>query len=796
MMKRVDFFRLFICFALSVLLFSCKGDDVQTPSVGLPSPLSLEITNSAAGYFTADVKVNADLECGKFLVGVVSEEHYNAELKSEQKLTEYIKDEVLDKGGSFVRVDERYLFDGDATIVLSNLWDIEGGENYIVAAFGVTSKGELTTAVERVSVTTDESLSMGDGTLVITPSEQSATNIRVKVELASDASFDVYCLAPVADHELDAKYDGDVETFAKSFAKGLSDGGHDMSHADNYYLFDSSVALNLSDFWYLESNVTYHIVAFGVDAKGGIVGEVACQSSATTAFDDGYAINVDNLVPDSYSITMDIDPEEMVGNYCVYAVSNEDLAGVEYSGRDYDLAIMVRDVLFYAGINFAQPDGKYIFKGVNEVTVNQLRSLTDYTIAVFGVSPSGQINTEVTCLEATTAKPQVVTGSLASIEVVESYPKTFDVKIDKGDLSSNYFVGIYSKEDFDSYCDGNEHTLATMFMEDEMKLGTDLTVVDNVWVFDESTTFNTEFSWFCSPGTEYIVMAFGVDAEYNVASNIVYTYATTAPVEPSDNEISISVHGVTSNAATLKAETSNSDTYYFGYLKQSQADAMSDEQICDYMEEQGGQFFGYLLSSGDAVRYTGALLEPSTAYCAVGYGWDKALSTELQRVSFTTLADVEAPAIPSQIVASDALFGQVAISEITSESYRLFVEPAVEGMEYVQFAVASSEVASLKSDEQIVEYALAKMSAAGAQIQTGGDIYDAWGDYVKPLAIDQVWRADVVAGYNYAMIVFGIDKATLQPTTECVVKNFKTPAGSAMSSVAGGSTLKIKKMSI
>ncbi len=777
-MKHKNLLHLGVLLILSISLFACSKDGTDTQSDPLPAPLSIEVNDTSCDNLTATINVSDVELCSKYVVGVVAQTTYDDELRTDDKLAKHIKDAILEKGASFVRVDESYLFSQSSSVSLSKAWDIKSGTSYLIVAFGITSSGEVTTEVAQKLVTTDDQAPTGDGNLLITTSSETATNIKVTVEKSADAPFEIYCIAPVAERTFESYYDGDYEKYATLFVTGLANGGYDLTQANNYYLFNSSVAINLVDFWDLESDCQYIIVAFGIDAEGSIVGDIATKTTSTTPFEDGYQIALSSVTPESYSITLTAAPQSKIGNYCVYAVSESDLEMIGYSGYEYDLARAVRDNLFYSGISFSQPDGKYIFSGNSQVTISQLRSSTNYTIVAFGVSSIGNIESSITCVETTTALATTVTGSLASIEVIDADSKSFDVTIDKGDFSGNYYVGVYSRSDFESYCNSNTYSLAEMFMEDELYLGTDLSVVDNTWVFDQSTTFNTSYSWICRPDTEYIVIAFGVNAEGSIVSNIVYTMAKTLPVVESENNIAISIHGITSNSATIEAIPSNDDVYFFSYLKKSLADSMSDDQIVDYMEDQAGQFFQYFLSVGYDTLYTTTILEPSTEYYAICYGWDLAISTELQRVSFTTLEDIDAPAIPSSIDVPETAFGTVEISEVTYESYYMVVEPAVEGSEYLLMTTAAANVTALSSDEEIVKFALNEMSKTGASIQSGGDIYDAWGDYVKPLPIDLVQRANVSAGYNYAMIVFGIDKETLLPTTECIVKTFSTPAGS------------------
>ncbi|MFI3286262.1 MAG: hypothetical protein R3Y08_06360 [Rikenellaceae bacterium] len=763
-------------------LVSCQKSDTddQGGTTTLTSPLSLTLADNAASSFAVDVTIAADQECGNYVVGVVPQSIANEEFNGDGDMVAYIKEKIEAAGASYATVDNKYIFNGESTAHLSEAWEIDYLTTYIIVAFGVSESGERTTNISRCTATSAEQPLDELPMLAITVDETTATNIKVSVELNQVAPFTNYFVAPISKYDYQEDYSSNKVKVVTALLQFITNSGGSVTEPNGSTIFNKSTTVSLNNIWDLESDCDYLIFAFGLDAYGSLSGDIFTEEVRTEAFGEGFNIAFSDVSPQAYDITLHTTPEENVGNYCVFPISQADIDAGFGSSSDFELATYARNYLQYFGYNFSKADDVCIFSGEGDFKISSIvrvTSSTQYSILAFGISANGTILTPVARIDTATTAAPTLSGSLASITIDGCDSRSFDVTIDKGDFNGNYYVGVYMKKYFDSYCNSNAYTLASMFMEDEISINTDFTIADNTWIFDSSITYNTYYSWTCRPDTEYVIVAFGVNPDGAIASNILSVYGKTDPVVMSENEISLSVHGVTSNSATLKATTSNDDIYYMSYIKKSTADKMTDQEIADYMETSAGQFFTYLLSKGDDIIPTGATLNPSTEYYAIAYGWDWAVSTEIHKVPFTTLANVDAPDVPETIIVPDVEFGVLTIDEVTYESYHIVATPALEGSEYVLMVLSQSQIASCNTDEEIIKYVLNAIDALGVDYETNGDIYDAWGTYVKPLPTDLTQRAGVSSSYSYAAVAFGIDRESLQPTTKCVVNKFSTPAG-------------------
>jgi hypothetical protein len=115
----------------------------------------------------------------------------------------------------------------------------------------------------------------------------------------------------------------------------------------------------------------------------------------------------------------------------------------------------------------------------------------------------------------------------------------------------------------------------------------------------------------------------------------------TAPVEPSNNKITLSVGMVTQSTAIVSAYTTNSDTYAIAAIESAIVENMTDQEIFEYAEQH--RYLSEFTFSGNKTREF-THLTPDTDYTFVAFGYKaQSMTTEsVSKAKFHTLASESA----------------------------------------------------------------------------------------------------------------------------------------------------------
>lgn len=228
------------------------------------------------------------------------------------------------------------------------------------------------------------------------------------------------------------------------------------------------------------------------------------------------------------TISLNVNRGDYAGNYFVGIVEAS-----EHTGTDTELAenIIINAIADGKVSDFSAADNKYIFSAGGAITVGSgwsLKGSTTYCVAVFGVDAMGNIMTSVVVLDATTTdSAEGSTGTYTiSAEIVDVISNNITVKVDKGDYTGNFYIGLTTAD----YYPGTPESFAEWLIEWEVYYGTDFSDADEYFVYYIGGEISLNKSWNIVGGNDYYVAVFGIDASGNVITNVVELQTSTPEV--------------------------------------------------------------------------------------------------------------------------------------------------------------------------------------------------------------------------------------------------------------------------
>lgn len=140
----------------------------------------------------------------------------------------------------------------------------------------------------------------------------------------------------------------------------------------------------------------------------------------------------------------------------------------------------------------------------------------------------------------------------------------------------------------------------------------------------------------CKAGTKYTLFAGKWNEKCQLVGEISTYEFETAPVEPSNNKITLSVGMVTQSTAVVSTYTTNSDTYAIAAIETAIIENMTDQEIFEYAEQH--RYLSEYTFSGNKTREF-TYLTPDTDYTFVAFGYKaQSMTTEtVSKAKFHTL---------------------------------------------------------------------------------------------------------------------------------------------------------------
>lgn len=138
--------------------------------------------------------------------------------------------------------------------------------------------------------------------------------------------------------------------------------------------------------------------------------------------------------------------------------------------------------------------------------------------------------------------------------------------------------------------------------------------------------------------TDYYAVAFGVDADGKVTSELALSEVSTPAVNPSANTFEISVSNIANDGADYKVVPSNEDTYVCDIWPKSLVDELGDGETMRYFIEYNSFFIYTMQTNGEFELENEHVNQPGREYYVIAFGYqDGEPTTKLFKKEFKTI---------------------------------------------------------------------------------------------------------------------------------------------------------------
>ena len=270
-----------------------------------------------------------------------------------------------------------------------------------------------------------------------------------------------------------------------------------------------------------------------------------------------------------------------------------------------------------------------------------------------------------------------------------------------------------------------------------------------MYMVAESGTVQSYFDYYYDQHT-YILVA-GIDSLANRITPVVDTVFYSGPVPPSDITFDIVVSNVGVSSAVVSVEPSNDDPWSMLMIEGNMED-YSEQDMKDLLKYTYSEYIndGHVYSGYLDMRYNEGTLDPDTDYTVMVFGWNTALSTDIDTVrvrtdkasssadlTFDWLIEVQGPTEIHAVVTPSDLEAQYIVIPMPDYDYEEFGTDIDAYLEYVTMGM-------------ITTYEYAYMFATTGVTDK---VFDEWNDGIYPES-------------SYMFMAVGVDMDNSSQTVE------------------------------
>ena len=249
-----------------------------------------------------------------------------------------------------------------------------------------------------------------------------------------------------------------------------------------------------------------------------------------------------------------------------------------------------------------------------------------------------------------------------------------------------------------------------------------------MYMVAESGTVQSYFDYYYDQHT-YILVA-GIDSLANRITPVVDTMFYSGPVPPSDITFDIVVSNVGVSSAVVSVDPSNDDPWSMLMIEGSMED-YSEQDMKDMLKYTYSEYIndGHVYSGYLDMRYNEGTLDPDTDYTVMVFGWNTALSTDIDTVrvrtdkasssadlTFDWLIEVQGPTAIHSVVTPSDMEAQYIVIPMPDYDYEEFGTDINAYLDYVTMG-------------EITPYEYADMFAATGVTDK---VFDEWNDGIYP----------------------------------------------------------------
>lgn len=480
-----------------------------------------------------------------------------------------------------------------------------------------------------------------------------ATDFLIRIDPADDAANYYAGLTTRSSYEA---LGGDPLAAARAFVEMASSIEElDWSVADGTFVRRGATTIRAGAIWSLRPKTAYALVVFGVDARGGVVGDPVCAFVTTTpvapsdnrltveATEDG-RVTVETSTDDPYFLDcieaarLEGIPDERLAEFLIGSYGPAAAACIEHGGVTRDFSRLLEPDTDYFAVAFGCEAGY----ATTEVVKAPFRTRPDEPVAV-------DCTFEV--------RVDDITAAGATVEVVPS------------DAEATYFWNVFSADLVAAYRDGAG--LAQMMTESLQAVADALTERYGVEFTLEKTAQTVcvqgtdRFRYTeLKPDTEYCVLAVGMDRKARQTTEVAVSEpfltlvgGQTIPDEPLDCTIEVS--RITAEGVHVKIVPADKqmtyfsmlvDAYTFDELFGGDEHQLIEDDLAMMAEEAAAmavplsEYLAEVLLQGDSEYDFPETFDPGEDYYAYAYGLeaDGTVTTGMRMFRFTVPADAPA----------------------------------------------------------------------------------------------------------------------------------------------------------
>ena len=223
-----------------------------------------------------------------------------------------------------------------------------------------------------------------------------------------------------------------------------------------------------------------------------------------------------------------------------------------------------------------------------------------------------------------------------------------------------------------------------------------------MYMVAESGTVQSYFDYYYDQHT-YILVA-GIDSLANRITPVVDTVFYSGPVPPSDITFDIVVSNVGVSSAVVSVDPSNDDPWSMLMIEGSMED-YSEQDMKDLLKYTYSEYIndGHVYSGYLDMRYNEGTLDPDTDYTVMVFGWNTALSTDIDTVrvrtdkasssadlTFDWLIEVQGPTEIHAVVTPSDLEAQYIVIPMPDYDYEEFGTDIDAYLEYVTMGMITT----------------------------------------------------------------------------------------------------------
>lgn len=306
-----------------------------------------------------------------------------------------------------------------------------------------------------------------------------------------------------------------------------------------------------------------------------------------------------------------------------------------------DLSYFASEASYY-GVTLKEYISGIMIKGSKDnLRYSGLDPLSDYVLYVYGITAEGERTTDLYTAPITTTEPY--DGPVTFDFKIEETDAIMDVTVTPSHDGVDYYWNMTTPEALAEYGDNIEEGIANWLESyiDELLEYEDYASKEEF--FEYNTTKNENKSTYEGiVNTDYIFFAFKWNSKCEIIGDIAYVEHKTGDVNPSDNQITVTVSNITQSSFHVETKTTNSDPYFLlaePASEMADVDLEDDDAVFHYFYDWLGTFHIWSYISNGNMGGNFKELNPDTEYNLVTFGYKSgALTTDVQIQKVKTLA--------------------------------------------------------------------------------------------------------------------------------------------------------------